>query len=61
MNLFASCWALLAASLVIAAPVMLIRIKDTIPIEDDINFSDETVEDVIGHKKVENVPLEEKV
>ena len=61
MNLFASCWALLAGSLLVAAPVMLIKIKDTVPVEEDIKFTDETVDDVIGHKKVESIPLEAKV
>jgi hypothetical protein len=50
MNLFASCWILLAGSLVIALPVMLLKIKDTVPIEEDLKFSDETIEDVLGHK-----------
>jgi hypothetical protein len=50
MNLFASCWALLAGSLVIALPVMILKIKDTVPIEEDLKFTDESLEDVIGHK-----------
>jgi hypothetical protein len=49
MNLFASCWALLAGSLVIAAPVILWKIKDSVSLEDDLKFSDETEEDVIAH------------
>ncbi|MCJ1398936.1 hypothetical protein MMC11_002137 [Xylographa trunciseda] len=48
MNEFASNWALLAGSLLIAAPVILTKIKDTVPIEDDLKFSDETLEDVKG-------------
>ncbi|CAK4031337.1 UNC93 [Lecanosticta acicola] len=47
MNLFASCWALLAASLIIAAPVMVWKIKDTVSLEEDLRFTDETAEDVI--------------
>jgi hypothetical protein len=50
MNLFASCWALLAGSLIIAAPVMIWKIRDTVPLEEDLRFTDETVEDVVGHK-----------
>jgi len=50
MNLFASCWILLAGSLVIALPVMILKIKDTVPVEEDLKFTDETIEDVIGHK-----------
>lgn len=50
MNLFASCWILLAGSLVVALPVMILKIRDTVPIEEDLKFTDETIEDVIGHK-----------
>lgn len=52
LNLFASCWILLAGSLVIALPVMLLKIKDTVPVEEDLKFTDETIEDVIGHRFV---------
>lgn len=54
MNLFASCWGLLAGSLVVAAPVMLWKIQDTIPLEQDLKFSDETVADVVGHTTTEH-------
>lgn len=50
MSLFISCWVLLAGSLFIALPVMILKIKDTVPIEEDLKFTDETLEDVIGHK-----------
>jgi hypothetical protein len=56
MNLFISCWVLLAGSLVIALPVMVLKIKDTVPIEEDLKFSDETIEDVIGYKGVYDSP-----
>lgn len=46
MNLFASCWALLAGSLLIALPVIIYKVRDTVPIEDDLKFSDETFEEV---------------
>lgn len=46
MNEFASNWALLAGSLLIAAPVIWTKITDTVPLEEDLKFSDETVEDV---------------
>lgn len=49
MNLFASCWILLAGSLLVALPVMLLKIKDTVPIEEDDKFTDETMDDVVGH------------
>ncbi|ORY64316.1 major facilitator superfamily transporter [Pseudomassariella vexata] len=44
--IFGATWGILAGSLVIAAPVIFIRIKDTVPLEEDLKFSDETVEDV---------------
>lgn len=36
----------------IAAPVIFLRIQDTVPIEQDLKFSDETVEDVAPTKEV---------
>ncbi|SMY21387.1 unnamed protein product [Zymoseptoria tritici ST99CH_1A5] len=48
MNMFASCWALLCGSLILALPVMIWRIKDTVPIETDLKGTDERVEDVLG-------------
>lgn len=39
-------WGLLSASLFIAAPVIWMKIKDTVSIEEDIKFSDETVAEV---------------
>lgn len=50
MNLFTSCWILLAGSLFVALPVMIWKIKDTVPVEEDLKFTDETVEDVFGHR-----------
>ena len=48
---FISNWVLLAASLVIAAPLIVMRIKDHVPIEADLKGTDETIEDVLpsGH------------
>lgn len=46
MSEFAGNWALLAGSLVIAAPVILFKIKETTLLVDDVAFSDETVEEV---------------
>ena len=50
---FASSWALLAGSLLIASPVIFWKIKDHITVEEDLKFSDETVEDVlpVGHEE----------
>lgn len=55
MSLFASNWALLAASLVIAAPVMFWKIQDTVPLEDDLKFTDETIYDVIPQHKTHSI------
>lgn len=61
LNLFASCWVLLAASLVFALPVMILKIKDTVPVEEDLKFTDETIDDVIGHEVIYDSPKHEKV
>ncbi|KAL8692326.1 MAG: hypothetical protein Q9218_002619 [Villophora microphyllina] len=53
MNEFASCWALLAGSLLIALPLILMKVRDTVPLKEDIKFSDETIEEVmptVGHE-----------
>ena len=57
MNQFAANWALLVGGLIIAAPVILWKVKDTVPLEDDLVFSDETVEDVIGASGVTGAEL----
>jgi len=49
--MFGSCWGLLAGSLVVALPVLLLKIKDTVPVEEDLKFSDETVDDDVAHEK----------
>lgn len=46
MNLFVSCWALLAGSLLVAAPVIVMKIRETVTTEEDLKFSDETLADV---------------
>lgn len=45
-TLFGATWGLLAAALLFAAPIIWTRIKDTVPLEEDLKFSDETVADV---------------
>ena len=40
VNIFASCWALLAGALLIAAPVVWMRVRDTVPLEEDLRFAD---------------------
>lgn len=43
---FASCWGLCAGSLVLALPLLAVKIKDHTPIEEDLKFSDESFSDV---------------
>jgi len=54
MSMFISNWVLLAVSLVIAAPVMFWKIKDTVSLEEDLRFSDETIEDVSPQYQMDN-------
>jgi hypothetical protein len=51
MTEFISNWVLLSGSLLIAAPVIILKIKDHVTFEDDLAFSDETLADVLpaGH------------
>lgn len=51
MTEFATNWGLLAGSLVIAIPVVFMRIKDHVPIEEDLKGTNETLADVlpVGH------------
>jgi hypothetical protein len=44
---FAACCGLLAGSLLIAAPVVFFKIKESIDIIDDLKFSDESVTEVV--------------
>lgn len=46
MDEFASNWGLLVGSLLLAAPVIWYKVKDTVPLEEDLKFSDATLEDV---------------
>jgi len=48
---FISNWVLLSASLVLAAPLIFTKIKDHVPVEEDLEGTDETIEDVLptGH------------
>ncbi|KAI2624630.1 MFS general substrate transporter [Hypomontagnella submonticulosa] len=47
-TLFASTWGVCAGALLIAAPIIFWKIQDTTELEDDLKFSDETVEDVVA-------------
>ena len=51
VGMFGSCWGLLAGGLLIALPVILLKIKDSVSVEEDVKFTDETVEDVYAHQK----------
>jgi hypothetical protein len=42
--------------LLVALPVMIVKIKDSVPIEEDLKFTDETVEDVIGYTGIYDTP-----
>jgi len=46
MNEFASCWGLLAGSLLIALPLILYKIKDHVSVAEDMAFSDQTYAEV---------------
>ncbi len=48
MNIFASSWVLLAGSLVVAAPLVFWKVRDTVPVEEDLRFSDESLGDVVA-------------
>jgi hypothetical protein len=41
-------WGLLLAGLIFAAPVIFTKIRDTVPLEEDLQFTDETAADVKG-------------
>ncbi|KAI0130670.1 MFS general substrate transporter [Daldinia grandis] len=45
-TIFAATWGVCAGSLLIAAPIIFMRIKDTTELDEDLKFSDETVGDV---------------
>jgi hypothetical protein len=61
MSEFASSWGLLAGSLVIALPVMLMTIKDTVSLEEDLKLSDETRDEVLGKKSIDETHGEKNV
>ena len=49
MSELATCWGMMGASLLFAAPVVFTKIKDHVSLEDDLKLSDETAAEVIGH------------
>lgn len=58
-NVFGSTWGLLAASLLFALPVILLKVRDHVPIEDDLKFSDETFDEVAA--KADRIEREQSV
>lgn len=54
---FASTWALLIFSLLCAAPVIFIKVKDHVTVEEDLKFSDETLADVVPQGHPEKVAV----
>ncbi|KAK4183572.1 major facilitator superfamily domain-containing protein [Podospora australis] len=50
-TIFGVTWGLLGAALIFAAPVIWLKIKDTVSLEEDLKFSDETAEDVTVNTK----------
>lgn len=46
MTNLGSSWGLLAGSLIVAAPVIFLKVRDTTPLEDDLKFSDEQFAEV---------------
>jgi hypothetical protein len=61
INEFASCWGLLGGSLLVALPVILTKIKDHTDLEEDLKFTDETLQDVMVHHETAPPHYEEKV
>ena len=52
---FISNWVLLAASLVVAAPVIFLKIRDHVDVQEDLMGTDETIEDVLPADHPEKV------
>jgi MFS family permease len=60
MTQLAANWGLLAGSLIIAAPVIFMRVKDTTSLEEDLKFSDESFAEVAPTEVKEGAGLREK-
>lgn len=48
MTEFASCWGLLVGSLFLASPIIFFRIQEHVDVDEDLKFSDEKHEEVVG-------------
>lgn len=46
MTNFGAAWGLLAGSLIVAVPVIFMKVQDTTSLEEDLKFSDETFAEV---------------
>lgn len=57
MGEYASNFGLLCGSILIAAPVVFLKIRDTISVEEEIEGTDETLEDVLPPGAVEQKRL----
>ncbi|KAJ5129571.1 uncharacterized protein N7515_005610 [Penicillium bovifimosum] len=55
MNEYASNFGLLCASILVAAPVVFFKIKDSVPVEDELAGTGETLEDVLPPGAVEQI------
>ena len=60
MTEFASCWGLLVGSLLIASTVIFFMVKEHVDVEEDLKFSDETRQDVVGIPMTEYQTSEEQ-
>ena len=63
MSEFGTNWGLLAGSLIIAAPVIWMKVQDTSDVEKDLKFTDETKNDVrpsVGGTPVAESKMDEK-
>lgn len=49
----ASNWGLLCGSLLITAPVVFLKVRDSISVEEDLRGTDETIEDVLPPGAIE--------
>ncbi|TDZ53791.1 UNC93-like protein [Colletotrichum trifolii] len=59
-TIYGATWGCLAGALVIGAPIIFLKIKDTVPVEEDLRFSDETIADVAAPGTVDAKPVREE-
>ena len=57
---FGANWGLLAGSLIIAAPVVFMKVQETVTIEEDLKFSDETFAEVAPTEALAPEDINEK-